>query len=93
MSRVSIAEARNHLPRLVQEAEAGEPVSITRRGRPVAVLLSEQAYARLLAPREGIVDFLHQWRAEVAAQGAAFADGSEFEDLRDHTPARPIDWE
>lgn len=93
MSQVSIAEAKNHLPRLVQQAEAGEAVRITRRGRPVAVLLSEQAYERLLAPRAGIADFLQQWRAEMAAQSAPFADGSEFENLRDNTPARPVIWE
>ena len=46
MAVVSIAEAKNHLPRLVQQVEAGEPVRITRRGLPVAVLISEAEYAR-----------------------------------------------
>ena len=32
MLEVSITEAKNHLPRIVQRAEAGEAVHITRRG-------------------------------------------------------------
>jgi len=44
---VSIAEARNHLPALVHSAEAGRPTSLTRRGKPVAVLLSIAEFERL----------------------------------------------
>ena len=37
---ISIADARNRLPALVHQAEAGEAVTITRRGKPVAVVIS-----------------------------------------------------
>jgi len=33
--QVSIAEAKNTLPELIRAAEAGEPVTICRRGTPV----------------------------------------------------------
>ncbi len=36
MSSVNIAEAKARLSELVAQAEAGEAVSITRRGRPAA---------------------------------------------------------
>ena len=36
---VSVAEARNHLTRLIRAVEAGERVVITRNGRPVAQLM------------------------------------------------------
>jgi prevent-host-death family protein len=38
---VSIAEAKAHLSELVDRAEAGETVRITRRGKPVARLICE----------------------------------------------------
>lgn len=38
MSEVNIAEAKAHLSELVDRAAAGEPVCITRRGKPVARL-------------------------------------------------------
>lgn len=36
----SIAEARNDLSHVVREAEAGRPVTLSRRGRAVAVVVS-----------------------------------------------------
>jgi prevent-host-death family protein len=47
MSETSIAEAKNQLTRLIHQAEGGEPVHITRRGKHVAVLLSADQYTRL----------------------------------------------
>lgn len=35
---VSVAEARNHLTRLIRAVEGGEKVVITRNGKPVAQL-------------------------------------------------------
>lgn len=42
---VSVAEAKNRLPKLLRAAEAGEEVIITRRGKPV-VRLSPAVPAR-----------------------------------------------
>jgi len=39
--------AKTHLAGLVQAAETGEVVHISTHGKPVAVLISEQAYASL----------------------------------------------
>jgi len=36
METVSLADAKARLSELVDRAEAGEPVTITRRGKPVA---------------------------------------------------------
>lgn len=38
MATYSVAEAKNRLPALIAAAERGEPVTITRHGRPVAEL-------------------------------------------------------
>jgi prevent-host-death family protein len=40
MKTVSIAEAKAHLSELVEQAEAGDPVCITRRGKPVARIVA-----------------------------------------------------
>lgn len=47
LQRYSIAEARAHLPTIVDQAESGVDVELTRRGRPVAVLVSRQKFDRL----------------------------------------------
>jgi prevent-host-death family protein len=38
MSTHSVADAKNHLPALIDRALAGEPVVITRHGHPVVEL-------------------------------------------------------
>jgi prevent-host-death family protein len=38
MDEVTVAEAKAHLSELIDRAERGEPVRITRRGKPVARL-------------------------------------------------------
>ena len=38
MRTVNIADARAHLSELVKRAASGEPVCITRRGKPVALI-------------------------------------------------------
>ena len=45
---VPLATAKAQLAGLVQAAETGQVVHISRRGKPVAVLLSEQAYQALM---------------------------------------------
>lgn len=45
---IGVEEARDTLGRLVEEvAASGEPISLTRRGRPLAVLMGREEYARL----------------------------------------------
>lgn len=49
--RYSIAEARHGLARIVHELEDGGSVELTRRGEPVAVMLSVEEYRRLAKGR------------------------------------------
>lgn len=63
-ARVSIADARDALARLVHEAEAGTPVELTRRGKPVAVVLGIEDYRRLLEPRASVAEVLERVRLE-----------------------------
>lgn len=66
MAETSIAEARNRLTHLIYQAERGETVHITRRGRPVAVLHSEAEDARLSrgAVRPTFRDAIQEMRAD-----------------------------
>jgi len=50
--KYSIAEARHHFAALVHEVEDAHTVEITRRGEAVAVVLSMEAYQRLLSPKQ-----------------------------------------
>ena len=61
MSRqYSIVEARNSLPAIVDQAEAGAEVQLTRRGKPVAVVVGLRLLDEL---RGGRTDFRGAYRA------------------------------
>ena len=62
--RVSIAEARDHLPALIRSAEHGEPVELTRRGKMVAVLVSSRDYERLTTGPPDLWVAIQKFRAE-----------------------------
>ena len=77
MKRVSLAEAKAHLSELVDRAAAGEPVCITRRGKPLVQLSAFESprkpidIARLRAvtdkmpmQQESAGDFIRRMRDE-----------------------------
>ena len=71
MSRqYSIVEARNSLPRIVDQAEAGAEVQLTRRGKPVAAVVG----LRLL-------DELRGGRTDFRAAYGAFLDRYSLADV------------
>ncbi len=89
IKQYSIAQAKDHLPRIVRAVGRDGAVEITRRGRPVAMLVSTKDYARLQDRR---VDF---WQALEAFRRDAGRDIELCEDvfvnLRDPSPGRRVD--
>ncbi len=67
---ISIADAKNKLPALIHQAEAGAAVTIARRGKAVAVVVSVEEYARLQRAASAAPSWmarLDAWRAAVPA--------------------------
>ena len=50
-AKYSVAEARSKLPAIIDQAEAGLAIELTRRGKPVAVVVSFGEFARLQGDR------------------------------------------
>jgi prevent-host-death family protein len=91
MKEASIREAKSGLTSLLREVERGRAVRLTRRGKGVAVLLSEREYERLSqakTPDRNFVRFLAGWRREVIAKGLPFLSDDELAALRDRSPGR-----
>jgi prevent-host-death family protein len=88
--QTSIAEARDRLASLVHEVEEGAPVEITRRGRPVAVLLAYQEYQRLLGEGPSFWDAMLAFRSATHLddpQALGIIDDDTFP--RDRSTGRP----
>ncbi len=58
MRTIGAYEAKTHLPRLLDEVEKGERITITKHGRPVAILMPAGS-----AP-PGEADALMRWMRE-----------------------------
>ena len=69
----TLQDGKNRFSAVVDAAETGEVVHISRHGKPVAVLISEQAYALLQGHqfRRGMWTVIADWRA--AAHGSRLA--------------------
>ena len=59
MEQHSITDGQRNLPTLVQNAENGKAVALTRRGKPVAVLIGYREFEQL---NEGRLGFSAAWR-------------------------------
>jgi prevent-host-death family protein len=88
MKSVSIAEAKNRLPELVHASELA-PIEIMRRGRPVAVLMSTEHFARTQSRTDGVTEAAARCRAGLAALSDDGGD-NPFEGVRDRSPGRDV---
>ena len=87
--RYSIAEARSHLPTIIDQAESGVEVELTRRGQPVAVVVSSREFERLRGRRLHFADayrrFLKKYSLEEIGVESDFAVST-----RDRTKGRKV---
>jgi prevent-host-death family protein len=85
----SVADARAHLPQILDEVEAGSNVGLSRRGRLVAVVLSSEEYQTLRGER---VQFGDAYRAFLQQNDLAQVGlgGEAIDSLRDKTTGRKV---
>ena len=87
----SIAEAKDKLPSIIHYIEKGPYVELTRRGKPVAVLLSIQEYKRLSREYTGFWQALSVFRQNSHGKDVEIID-VDFEGLRDPSAGREIEF-
>lgn len=89
MSRkYSIAEARSQLPTIVDQAEAGLDVELTRRGQPVAVVVSCREFDRLRGKRQHFGDAYRRFLVRFALDDIGLEN--ELASTRDKTSGRTV---
>ena len=85
----SIAEARGSLSTIVDQAEAGGSIELTRRGKPVAVVISMRAFERLRSHQADFAEaykaFLKRYSLEEIGLEDDFAAS-----LRERSPGRKV---
>jgi len=86
----SIAEARDRLPGIVHEVEDGAPVELTRRGKPVAVIVSIDDFRRMSSKRPDFWELYQQWRQ--SGDPSDLEGDDPFANVRDRSPGRDFEW-
>src|SRR5579864_43921 len=87
--RYSIAKARSRLPKIVDQAEAGGEIELTRRGQPVAVLVSHREFERLRGKRLHFRDAYKKFLKTHSLKGIG-VDKEFAASLRDRTTGRKV---
>jgi prevent-host-death family protein len=86
--RYSIAEARSNLPSIVDQAEAGQAIELTRRGKPVAVLMSLRELERLRGERSSFGEAYRRFLKTHPLRDLGLGD--ELKALRERSTGRKV---
>ena len=87
--RYSIAEARSNLPTIVDQAENGLEVELTRRGKPVAILISPRQLERLRSDRPRFTDAYKTFLRKHSLADLNL-DQDFFQSIRDKSSGRKV---
>ena len=91
MPTYSVAEARNRFAEIVHDLKHVSRIEVTRRGRPVAILISVEEFEKL---RSGSISFASAYDAfrNTVDLTQAGIEPELFEGLRDASPGREMSW-
>jgi prevent-host-death family protein len=85
----SLADARRNLAEVLDEVEVGAEVRLTRRGKPVAVVVSVSEYDRLTQKRVSFAQALGELRKRFP-QAAGGLGSRYWTSLRDRGRGRKV---
>ena len=85
----SVAEARAHLPAILDAVGTGDAVYLTRRGHAAAVVVSTQTYDALRGARATFAKAYGEFLRRHAARDLDL-DAKYFDGLRDRSPGRKV---
>jgi prevent-host-death family protein len=93
MRTSTIAEAKNNLSSLIHQLETGEVIHLTRHGKPVAVIISENQYQNLIAPGKNLNAAILNWRSQLNDSVDIGLSDSEITTLRKDSAGREFSWD
>lgn len=88
--KYSIAETRDNLAAILHDLEKVRSVEITRRGEPVAVILSKKEFDRLQNRQYNFWDAYQNFLQQVDLKEADIDPEEIFGSVRDKSPGRDL---
>ena len=93
MKTSTIAEAKNNLSSLIHQLEVDEPIHLTRYGKPVAVMMSENQYQKLSSPPKSLNSAILKWRSQLDEESDVGLTDSELNAIRKESAGREFSWD
>ena len=88
---IPIFEAKNRLPFYIHKAETEGPVFLSRRGKNVAVIISQEEYDEKIVQKRSFIDEVHELRQEYLD---VLDNDDIYADIRDKNDfGRPVEEE
>jgi antitoxin (DNA-binding transcriptional repressor) of toxin-antitoxin stability system len=87
--QLSLDQASERLPALVQDVALHGPVELTEGGKAVAILVGPDDFRRLAGDRPGFWEALQKFRADVDLEELDI--DSVLKDVRDRSPGRDVE--
>jgi prevent-host-death family protein len=84
----SVREAHRRLPKLLRDAESGKQIVVSRRGKPVAVLIGAEEYNSIMATLEEMADPSALRALREAQEDAKAGRIYTYEEVFGHPPPR-----
>jgi prevent-host-death family protein len=89
MKQFSIVQTRDSLTSIIRDVESGSSVELTRRGKPVAVLMSLEEYQAVTSKKVSFTEAYKRFREEDDLNELGFTK-EFFDDLRDRSEGREV---
>ena len=93
MKTSTIADAKNNLSHLIHQLEVEEPIHLTRYGKPVAVMMSESQYQKLVSPPKSITSAILNWRSQLDEESDVGLTSNELNTIRKESAGREFSWD
>jgi prevent-host-death family protein len=91
MKTKTIAEAKSNLSQLIHQLDTEDTIHLTRHGKPVAVILSEANYQKLINKNNSVFQAIMEWRDQMDGD-YGFTD-TELKQLRAADSGRAFSWD
>ena len=83
-----VKEAHRRLPKLLRDAESGKQIVVSRRGKPVAVVIGAEEYNSIMATLEEMADPSALRALREAQEDARAGRIYTYEEVFGHPPPR-----
>lgn len=93
MKTSTIAEAKNNLSHLIHQLEVEELIHLTRYGKPVAVMMSENQYKKLISPVKSLNSAILNWRNQLDEPSDITLSDKELKTIRKESSGRYFSWD